>query len=69
MTPLRIHLLFFAVYRDLALWQSEQAQLATVLTPRQRAQFMAMRLEFAELVQRMRQQRAAARNQGDPGTP
>ncbi len=55
--------------RDLALWQSEQAQLATVLTPRQRAQFMAMRLEFAELVQRMRQQRAAARNQGDPGTP
>ncbi len=54
--------------RDLALWRTEQAQLATVLSPRQRAQFMAMRMEFAELVQRMRQQRAQA-NAGDPGVP
>ncbi len=54
--------------RDLALWRNEQAQLATVLNPRQRAQFMAMRMEFAELEQRMRQQRAAAQ-EGGPGTP
>ncbi len=54
--------------RDLALWRDEQAQLATVLNPRQRAQFMAMRMEFAEMVQRMRQQRAQAQ-QGGPGTP
>ncbi len=54
--------------RDLALWRNEQEQLATVLTPRQRAQFMAMRMEFAELVQRMRQRRAAAQP-GGPGTP
>jgi len=51
--------------RDLALWRGEQAQLATVLTPRQRAQFMAMRLEFYELVQRMRERRAP----GGPGAP
>ncbi len=54
--------------RDLALWREEQAQLATVLNPRQRAQFMAMRMEFAEMVQRMRQQRAQAQA-GDPGVP
>ncbi len=54
--------------RDLALWRSEQTQLATVLTPRQRAQFMAMRMEFAELVQRMRQRRAQA-NAVDPTVP
>jgi hypothetical protein len=40
--------------RDLDLWRHEQAQLATVLTARQRAQFMAMRLEFLEMVQRAR---------------
>ena len=43
--------------RDLELWRREQSQLATVLTPRQRAQFMAMRLEFLEMVQRARSAR------------
>ncbi len=43
--------------RDLEVWRDEQAQLARVLTPRQRAQFMAMRLEFFEMVQRARQTR------------
>ncbi len=54
--------------RDLDLWRSEQAQLATVLTPKQRAQFMAMRIEFFEMVQRMRQRRAQADAAG-PGLP
>jgi len=54
--------------RDLALWRNEQAQLSKVLTPRQRAQFMAMRIEFFEMVQRMRQRRAQA-DAGGPGVP
>lgn len=43
--------------RDLDLWRTEQAELGQVLNPRQRAQFMAMRLEFFDRVQRMREQR------------
>src|SRR5512146_1248583 len=43
--------------RELDLWRSEQTDLAGVLTPRQRAQFLAMRLEFFEMVQRARQAR------------
>jgi len=54
--------------RDLQLWRDEQARLGTVLTPRQRAQFMAMRLEFTEMVQRMRQQRRA-QAPGGPQAP
>ncbi|HEX9108196.1 MAG TPA: hypothetical protein VF832_13230 [Longimicrobiales bacterium] len=54
--------------RDLQLWRDEQARLGTVLTSRQRAQFMAMRLEFAEMVQRMRQPRQG-RAPGGPQAP
>lgn len=43
--------------QELALWEREQAELGQVLTPRQRAQLMAMRLELFERVQRMREQR------------
>ena len=45
--------------RDLDLWRSEQAELRQVLTPRQRAQLMAMRLDLAEMMQRARQARRA----------
>ncbi|HEU4648492.1 MAG TPA: hypothetical protein VFS33_05490 [Gemmatimonadales bacterium] len=43
--------------RELDLWQDEQRSLAGVLGPRQRAQFMVMRLQFTEMVQRMRRER------------
>ncbi len=55
--------------RDLQLWRDEQARLGAVLSPRQRAQFMAMRLEFTEMVQRMRQQRQRAAAPGGPTAP
>jgi Spy/CpxP family protein refolding chaperone len=46
--------------RDLDLWRSEQAELERVLTARQRAQLMAMRLDLAEMMQRARQARRAS---------
>jgi hypothetical protein len=53
--------------RDLRLWENEQTALAGVLTPRQRVQFMAMRLEFFDMVQRMRG--AAPPPADSPGQP
>lgn len=46
--------------RDLELYRSEQEQLARVLTPRQRTQFMALRQQFTEMVQQLRRNRAGA---------
>ena len=55
--------------RDLELWRGEQAQLGQVLTPRQQAQFMAMRLEFFERVQRLRERRRELAQQPAPAAP
>jgi hypothetical protein len=55
--------------RDLELWRAEQAQLGQVLTPRQQAQVMAMRLEFFERVQRLREQRRELAQQPAPDAP
>jgi Spy/CpxP family protein refolding chaperone len=55
--------------RDLQLWRAEQADLARVLTPRQRAQFMVLRLDFFEMVQRARQAPGAPLQPNAPGLP
>lgn len=49
--------------RDAKLWRDEQSALAHVLSPRQRAEFIGLRLQFYEMVQRLRRQR------GMPGGP
>ncbi len=50
--------------RDLDLWRSEQADLGRVLTPRQRAQLMAMQMDLLEMMQRARQAARAAPDGG-----
>ncbi len=49
--------------RDARLWRDEQAALAQVLNPRQRAEFVGLRVQFYEMVQRLRRER------GGPGGP
>lgn len=49
--------------RDARLWRDEQSALAHVLSPRQRAEFVGLRMQFYEMVQRLRRQR------GMPGGP
>jgi sirohydrochlorin ferrochelatase len=44
--------------RELDLWRAEQNALSSVLTPRQRAEFMGLRAEFFERVQALRFQKA-----------
>lgn len=41
--------------RELALWKQENAELARFLTPRQRAEFLALRARFNEHIMQLRQ--------------